>query len=359
MGSYDQLFNGAFNYTPEFLHSIGFNGDPYTYGQGEDRGTRTGQNPAFTQHLQDRGLRLAASMSGNERDQWALGRAFDAQGSPVGDETRWRPDVNSDAFMGAMLGGTAFAGSMALGAGAGAAGGAGQTAAEANAIAQINGSGTLLASSASGLPEGVALGGAEGGGALGAGAGYVTPGLGAAGAAGAAGGSSPLFGSAGLLGSGVSATDLGGYAGSALRFAGSPAGGAVIGALAGGLGAGSGLNSATNSTQNRLDPRLANYVYGQNGNSGLLGNVNNVYSQQLAQGGLNDQQRQGMSNLLGVLNSPTYQSGFDSMRNVGQGLLNQPQAGNPFTSGQAQLQQPNPQIADANRARMPYMPGGK
>ena len=347
--------NNPVNYDPALLRSIGFNGPSQVNTGGSGTSEQWDTNPALLQHLRDRGLRLATSTGGLDTGK-NYERAFDAQGNPVGSETSW--DQNDDpgnVFLMGMLGAGGFGVGMgmgAAGAAAGAGGTAGQTAAEANAIAQVNAPGALLASSASGLPEGVALGGAEGGtGALGAGAGYVTPGMGAAGATGAAGG--------GLLGTGVTASQLGGYAGSALQFAGSPAGGAVIGALAGGVGAGSGLNSATSTQQNRLDPRLANYVYGQNGNSGLLGNVNNVYSQQLAQGGLNDLQRQGMSNQLGVLNSPTYQSGFNSMRNVGQGLLNQPQAANPFTAGQAQLQQPNPQIAAANQARLPYMPGGK
>jgi len=374
----ESWINNPVNYDPALMRSIGFDGPSQVNTGGSGTSEQWDTNPALLQHLRDRGLRLAVSTGGLNTGK-NYERAFDAQGNPVGSETSW--DQNDDpgnVFLMGMLGAGAFGGAAALGAGAaGAAGGAsaGQTAAEANAVAQINGSGAMVASSAGGLPEGVALGGAEGGG-IGAGVGGVTPGLGSAGyvtpGLGAGGGGGGLLGGltaeqlVGGVGAAASAAGGGGgsggggfgdYAGRALQFAGSPVGGAVIGALAGGAGAGSGLNSATTSQQNRLDPRLGNYVYGQNGNSGLLGNVNNVYSQQLAQGGLNDQQRQGMSNQLGVLNSPTYQSGFDSMRNAGQGLLNQPQAANPFMTGQAQLQQANPQIAALNQARLPY--GGK
>ena len=370
-GDTEQQTNNPFSWDPAMLRSVGFNGPSQVNSGGSGQSEQWGTNPELTQFLASRGLRPAVSTGGVDTGQY-YGRLFDAQGNPTGSETHW--DQNDDpgnVFLMGMLGAAGGAGLAAYGAAGAAGGGAAGGAADAAGAAGSSGAGISAESSAYGALEngaaygggygapitasseaglgGASVGAAEGGtGALGTGAGYVTPGLGAGGAAGG-----------GLLGTGITASQLGGYAGSALQFAGSPAGGAVIGALAGGLGSGSGLNSATSTQQNRLDPRLANYVYGQNGNTGLLGNVNNVYSQQLAQGGLNDLQRQGMSNQLGVLNSPTYQSGFNSMRNVGQGLLNQPQAANPFTSGQAQLQQPNPQIAAANQARMPYMPGGK
>lgn len=103
--------------------------------------------------------------------------------------------------------------------------------------------------------------------------------------------------------------------------------GAGVGVLAG-LSGGSGTSGTTT-----IDPRIGQYVYGQDGNSGLLGDVNSIYRQQMAQGGLNPMQQQGLNIRAQYLNSPQYKQTFDQMQQVGTGLLASPIAGNPFTQG--------------------------
>ena len=84
--------------------------------------------------------------------------------------------------------------------------------------------------------------------------------------------------------------------------------GAGLGAIAGGSSGGGGSSQST-----QLDPRMANYVYGSDGQSGLLGDAQSIYKQQMAQGGLNDMQRQGMDMQRQYLMSPQYQQGFGNM----------------------------------------------
>jgi hypothetical protein len=109
--------------------------------------------------------------------------------------------------------------------------------------------------------------------------------------------------------------------------------GDVLGAglgLIGGLA--SGGNESSQST--KLDPRIAQYLYGEGGKSGTLADANSIYKQQIAQGGLNDLQRQGMGMQLQYLQSPQYTQGYQAMMNQGMGLLNSSIAGNPFSRGQ-------------------------
>ena len=306
--------------------------------------------------------------SGHDRVQPTYRLDANGNATPISTGDRYTPGAWTDygrsiaelaAVMGTVgFGGAALAGAGTVGSSTAAATTVGGTGAGLSPEALAYGASEVGASQAAGYGGQLVASAEPGlGGALSAGAGGSSSAaadaaamalsegaypasLGAAasgGAASAAGGGSALFGANGLLGTGVSATDLAGYAGSALRFAGSPAGGALLGAAGGLLGSGHGLNSASESVQNRIDPRMARYIYGQDGNSGLLGNVNNLYSSQLAQGGLNDQQRQGMASQLDVLNDPSYQSGYTQMRNTGNSLLGQPVAGNPFNNGQMQV----------------------
>lgn len=108
--------------------------------------------------------------------------------------------------------------------------------------------------------------------------------------------------------------------------------GEVLGA---GLGAIGGLSSGgnTKTTSQTMDPRLAQYLFGQDGNSGLMADAASVYKQQMAQGGLNPMQTQGLNMRAQYLNSPQYKQTFDQMQQVGTGLLSAPMAGNPFTQG--------------------------
>lgn len=105
--------------------------------------------------------------------------------------------------------------------------------------------------------------------------------------------------------------------------------GAGVGALAGGSSGG----GETSSTKT-LDPRIASYVYGQDGKGGLLGDAASIYQQQMQSGGLNDMQRQGLDMKAQYLQSPQYTNSYQAMMNQGMGLLNAPIAGNPFTRSQ-------------------------
>lgn len=105
--------------------------------------------------------------------------------------------------------------------------------------------------------------------------------------------------------------------------------GAGVGALAGGSSGG----GETSSTKT-LDPRIASYVYGQDGKGGLLGDAASIYQQQMQSGGLNDMQRQGLDMRAQYLQSPQYTNSYQAMMNQGMGLLNSPIAGNPFTRSQ-------------------------
>lgn len=106
----------------------------------------------------------------------------------------------------------------------------------------------------------------------------------------------------------------------------------VLGAVAGGS---SGGNSATTKS-NELDPRMAALIYGTDGKGGLLADAQSIYKQQMAQGGMNDMQRQGLDMKRQYLQSPQYTNSYQTMMNQGMNLMNSPIAGNPFTRQQAQ-----------------------
>jgi hypothetical protein len=310
-----------------WLKSVGFNG-PSTINTGNntDGGSQADQtNPALAQWLQSKGYNLQAGNS----DQTGMnyGRLVDGSGSQIGDTKQWQADPDN-AFGLAMLAATGFAGASAAGAfsgsgafgsgaASGGASGGGLAGTDLPAFSAYGGQGSAgygLAGDVAAAPAG-ALSGGE------------------AAAAGTGGGGGLLGSGGGLLGTGVSMGDIGGYLSTASKFA------PLLGAVLGSTGK---LSSATQTSQNTLDPRIAQYLYGANGSSGLLGNVGQLYNQQMATGGLNPLQQQGMAAQQQVLNDPGYQAGFNQMRSAGQGLLNQPIAGNPFTSGQASLMQRPP-----------------
>lgn len=107
--------------------------------------------------------------------------------------------------------------------------------------------------------------------------------------------------------------------------------GAVVG-VAGSLMSDSGSQGGQ-TTQNSIDPRIAKYLYGESGSGGLLNQVGNLQAQQSAQGGLNPMQTAGLELQRQTLTDPRYTQGFDQMRNLGSGMMNQGVAGNPFTGG--------------------------
>jgi len=106
----------------------------------------------------------------------------------------------------------------------------------------------------------------------------------------------------------------------------------MFGLLGAGLGLLGGLMGGDNEqTQTRqLDPRLSNYVFGSDDKSGLLGDASRLYGQQMATGGLNDIQRQGLGMQQQYLMSPQYQQGNQSLYNLGMNLMGGGIAGNPF-----------------------------
>jgi len=117
--------------------------------------------------------------------------------------------------------------------------------------------------------------------------------------------------------------------------------GAAVGVVGGALNNKSG---STQTVQNSIDPRIAQYLYGINGNGGLLGDVSALGHAQLAQGGLNPMQIAGLEAQRQALVDPRYLSGFEQMRHLGGGLLGHGVAGNPFTGAQqAQGMLPAPQ----------------
>ena len=101
------------------------------------------------------------------------------------------------------------------------------------------------------------------------------------------------------------------------------------------LGAQSSKQGTSTTSENKLDPRMDRFVYGADGQSGLLGSAFDLAQQQLTTGGLNDMQRQGMDMQRQYLMSPQYQQGFGNMSQLGQSLMGGGVAGNPFTGGQA------------------------
>lgn len=104
----------------------------------------------------------------------------------------------------------------------------------------------------------------------------------------------------------------------------------IVGGL---LGAQSSKQGTSTTSEQKLDPRMDRYVYGADGQSGLMGSAFDLAQQQLKTGGLNDLQRQGMDMQRQYLMSPQYQQGFGNMASLGQQLMGGGVASNPFTKG--------------------------
>lgn len=175
--------------------------------------------------------------------------------------------------------------------------------------------------SALGQPSMFSSGGLLGGGATaGAEAGSLTAGVTPASVAAFEAGL-PAAG-AGTLATAATTAAGAGAAGSLLKYA-LPLAGAVLGGTSGG-------QDTTATTTKSMDPRLANYVYGADGTGGLLGSATKLFNDQMATGGLNELQRQGIDMQKNHLMNPAYAQGYTNMMNVGQGLLGGGVAGNPF-----------------------------
>ena len=116
---------------------------------------------------------------------------------------------------------------------------------------------------------------------------------------------------------------------------------------------GSKSNGSTSNSTRNMDPRLDRYVYGSDGQSGLLSGAWDTFQKQAAQGGLNDLQRQGMEMQRQYLMSPQYQNSYAGLMGAGQSLLGGGVAGNPFMRQAQAAQQPAAQSAPMPSASYP------
>lgn len=133
-------------------------------------------------------------------------------------------------------------------------------------------------------------------------------------------------------------------------------GGMLASSVVGGL---LGSDSGGSSSQTKeLDPRIAKYLFGADGATGLLGDASSLYGQQMKTGGLNDLQRQGLGMQTQYLMSPQYQQGYQQMYDAGSSLMGGGVAGNPYTSGQRVLgQRPGRQMTYGGMQGNPMMGG--
>jgi hypothetical protein len=109
----------------------------------------------------------------------------------------------------------------------------------------------------------------------------------------------------------------------------------LIGAVA---GASEGGGTVTKTGEEKIDPRMAQYLYGTGygDTNSLLGAAQALYKQNPT--GINPTMQQGMDMTKAALTDPAYAQGYQTMRTAGMGLLGQGVAANPFTSGQASTQ---------------------
>jgi hypothetical protein len=123
----------------------------------------------------------------------------------------------------------------------------------------------------------------------------------------------------------------------------------IVGGIAGAAEAG---KPTTATTQQQIDPRMAQYLYGTGygDKNSFLGAAQDWWKNN--QSGMNANMQQGLDTLRNLYTSPSYSQGYTQMRDVGQGLLGRPIAGNPFTQGggllgtpmQQPMQPPGPEV---------------
>ncbi len=284
----------------------------------------------------------AAAAAGGGGITAGLGSASELLGGLSSNSALFNPVAMAPGSAG--LGGAAAAGltgnaladaamqaSIDAGSFAGAGGGLGQ--------AGIGGFGSSLANM--GALEGAAM--LTGGGSL-----LTTPGLGGAGSA-----LSGLGSIKDVIDS-VKNSGVGKAVGTVADMVG---GGNNLAAIVGGLaGATQGGGEDTATTQNRIDPRMAQYLYGTGygDTNSLLGASQEWWKNNKS--GMNDDMAAGLLTLKNLYTSPEYTQGYQQMRSAGQGLLGAGVAQNPFTSGQMpQFGRAAPQIAAA--AQSPFLAG--
>jgi len=108
----------------------------------------------------------------------------------------------------------------------------------------------------------------------------------------------------------------------------------LLGAAA---GAASGGGTTTATTQQKMDPRMDAYIYGtgKGDPNSLLGAAWNQFQQNPS--GINPTMQQGLDMQKSALMDPAYSQAYQQMRSVGNGLLGQGIAANPFSTGARQL----------------------
>lgn len=101
------------------------------------------------------------------------------------------------------------------------------------------------------------------------------------------------------------------------------------------LGGLMGSEGSSQTQKNEIDPRMAKYIYGEDGKGGLLSEAQKWYENNKT--GLNPQMLQGLNTQWAVLNDPANMGAYTQMRNLGSGLMSAPVMGNPFSDGRASL----------------------
>lgn len=325
----------------------------------------------FYDYLSSQGMKLGLDSGG----QYGRYQVFDNAGNPVGDGEGFNSGgmeilapllmaggVAGLQALGGLGGGAAAAGEGigSLGAGGSAAGGF-----TASPLTGLGVNGGLSAAGAASIPTAAAQG-------FGAGSLDYLPGSGIAGAgAGAAAGGSlggssatkaALYGAEGY-GSGMTGAQTAMYD-KALEWTGSKTladlaannpvtstladllhpnslkefaqnplvqvGGTLLGGIAGAKSAGA---EQIASRETKMDPRMDQYVYGSGYGdpNSLLGAAQALWKQNPS--GINPLMQQGLDMATSALTNPAYAQTYQNMRNLGNGLLSMPVAGNPFTQG--------------------------
>ena len=100
----------------------------------------------------------------------------------------------------------------------------------------------------------------------------------------------------------------------------------LAGPVIGGLLGGGGSKSQETTKVNQIDPRLEPYIYGANGS---LPAAQDWFSKNKS--GMNGQMQQGLTNQASQYAAS--KPGFDTMQNLGLGLMGGGVAGNPFSQG--------------------------
>jgi hypothetical protein len=328
-------FGGENNYmtgeVAKYLKALGYSGNLASGGNISDQDAQ-----AVNAFLQDRGLSVQTGTHQvpGASQHTGIQRIIDANGVPVAVDARNnRYDGNdrlTDVAKAGALAAAAYGAYGLLGGGSGAGAATGATGTGAGM-----GAGSVVMT-----PMGPTFIPAAAGGSA----------IGATGAAIGGAASSMLGGAAGagLLGQ-LANSGVGKAVGSVADMVG---GGKNLAGIVGGIaGAMDGGKDTTATTQSQIDPRMAQYLYGSGygDKNSMLGAAQDWWKNN--QSGMNANMTQGLDMLKSLYTSPEYSQGYTQMRDVGQGLLGRPIAGNPFTQGgllgapgQQQALMPRPEI---------------